>query len=118
MRKSKQYRYYSTFKILFWLALITAYIAAVLPQNIAPTVPALSDKAHHIFAFIVLGLLLRLAYKINYWYGLLFLVGFGMFIEISQYFTPTRAAEAKDVIADLVGALIGFKLYKYLRKVL
>ena len=112
------YKYNGIFRILFWLALITTYIAAVLPQNIAPTVPALSDKAHHIFTFIVLGLLLRLAYKVNYWYGLLFLVGFGVFIEISQYFTPTRAAESKDVIADLVGIFIGFKLYKYLRKVL
>ena len=118
MRKSKLYRYRSTFRILFWLALITAYIAAVLPQNIAPNVSALSDKAHHVLAFIVLGLLLRLAYKINYWYGLLFLVGFGVFIEISQYFTPTRAAEGEDVIADLIGIFIGFKLYKYLRKVL
>ena len=118
MRKLKLYRYRNTFRILFWLALITAYVAAVLPQDLAPNVPALSDKAHHILAFIVLGLLLRLAYKINYWHGLLFLVGFGVFIEISQYFTPTRVAESKDVIADLIGAFIGFKLYKYLHKVL
>ena len=118
MRKSKLYRYRSTFRILFWLAFITVYIAAVLPQDLAPTVPELSDKAHHVLAFIVLGLLLRLAYKINYWYGLLLLVGFGLLIEVSQYFTPTRVAESKDVIADLIGTFIGFKIYKYLRKVL
>jgi len=118
LRKSKLYSHRPTFKVLFWIALITAYIAAVLPQDLAPNVPELSDKAHHVLAFVVLGLLLRLAYKINYWYGLLLLVGFGVFIEVSQYFTPTRAAEGKDVIADLVGTFIGFKLYKYLRKVL
>ena len=118
MRKSRIYRYRPIFRVLFWLALIVAYVAAVLPQDIAPAVPELSDKAHHVFAFILLGLLLRLAYNVNYWYGLLMLVGFGMFIEISQYFTETRVAEEKDVIADLIGSFIGLKLYKYLRKVL
>jgi VanZ family protein len=97
---------------------LVAYVAAVLPQDLAPTVPELSDKAHHVFAFVVLGLLLRLAYNINYWYGLLILMGFGVFIEVSQYFTITRVAEEKDVLADLIGSFIGLKLYKYLRKVI
>ena len=118
MRKSKLYRYRSFFRVVFWLAIIIAYVAAMLPQDLAPTVPELSDKAHHVFVFVVLGLLLRLAYNINYWYGLLVLVGFGAFIEVSQYFTATRVAEEKDVIADLIGAFIGLKLYKYLRKVI
>lgn len=98
--------------------MITAYVAAILPQDLAPTVPELSDKAHHVFAFVVLGVLLRLAYKVNYWYGLLILVGFGVFIEVSQYFTTTRVAEKKDVISDLIGSFIGLKLYKYIRKVI
>jgi VanZ family protein len=93
-------------------------VAAILPQDLAPTVPELSDKTHHVFAFVILGLLLRLAYNINYWYGLLILVGFGAFIEVSQYFTVTRVAEEKDVLADLIGSFIGLKLYKYLRKVI
>ncbi len=118
MKKSKLYRYRSTFRVIFWLAVVVAYVAAVLPQNLAPTVPQLSDKAHHIFAFVVLGLLLRLAYKINYWYGLLVLIGFGAFIELSQYYTPSRVAEFKDIVADMFGAFIGLKFYKYLRKVL
>ena len=118
MRKLRLYKYRSTFRVLFWLALVVAYIAAILPQGSAPSIPELSDKAQHVFAFVVLGLLLRLAYKINYWYGLLTLLGFGIFIEISQYFTSTRVAEEKDVIADFIGSFIGLKLYKYLRKVI
>ncbi len=117
MRKSKLYRYRTQFRVLFWLVIVVAYVASVLPQDLAPTVPELSDKAHHVFAFVVLGLLLRLAYNINYLYGLLMLVGFGAFIEVSQYFTATRVAEEKDVIADLIGSFIGLKLYKYLHKV-
>ena len=118
MIKSKLYKYRSTFRVFFWLALAVAYVAAILPQDLAPTVPQFSDKAHHVFAFVVLGLLLRLAYNVNYWYSLLILMGFGVFIEVSQYFTPNRMAEGKDVVADLIGAFVGLKLYKYLRKVI
>jgi VanZ family protein len=66
----------------------------------------------------VLGLLLRLAYPIKYWYGLLILIGYGAFIELSQYFIPDRAAEMKDIFADILGSFIGLKLYKYIKKVI
>ena len=118
LRKSKLYRYRPTFKVLFWLALIGSYVAAVLPQDIAPTLGPLSDKAHHVLAFVVLGLLLRLAYQINYWYALVFLVGYGAFIEFSQLYAVNRSAEMEDVAADLIGSFTGLKLYKYLRKVI
>jgi len=100
------------------MALVVSYVSAILPQEIAPTIGTLSDKAHHVFAFVVLGLLLRLSYQINYWYGFLLLILFGAFIEISQYYTPDRCAEYKDIVADTIGAFIGLKLYKYLRKVM
>ncbi len=100
------------------MALIVAYVVAILPQDSAPTLPALSDKAHHVIAFLVLGLLLRFAYHINVWYGLLILVGFGIFIEFSQYFTPNRVPESKDVLADFIGAFIGLNLSKYVVKVI
>jgi len=118
LRKSKLYKFRTAFKIVFWIALIVAYTAAILPQDFAPQITGFSDKVHHVFAFVVLGVLLRLGYDIKYWYALLVLVGFGVFIEVSQYFTPTRFADIKDVIADLIGAFIGLKIYKYLRKVI
>ncbi len=118
MRKSKLYKYRTQFKVLFWLAIIVSYVAAVLPQDMAPSIPSLSDKAHHVFAFVVLGLLLRLGYQVNYWYALLSLTAFGVFIEFSQIYAVNRFAEEKDIVADLIGAFIGLKLYKYLRKVI
>ena len=118
MRKSKLYKYRSTFKVLFWLAIISSYVAAVLPQDMAPTIGPLSDKAHHVLAFVLLGLLLRLAYQINYWYALIFLMGYGAFIEFSQLYAVNRSAEMEDVAADLIGSFTGLKLYKYLRKVI
>ena len=118
LKKSKLYRYRPQFKILFIIALIVSYIAAVLPQDLAPHISNLSDKAHHVFAFVVLGLLFRLGYKINYFKALILLVLFGGFIEVSQYFVEGRFAESKDIVADLIGSFIGLKIYKYLRRVI
>ena len=112
------YSYQKEFRILFWLALFTSYIFALLPNTLAPHVPQVSDKVHHIFAFIVLGILLRFSYRISYWYALFILFGYGVIIELSQYFLPTRSADYQDVMADLIGSFIGLKLYKYVRKVI
>ena len=118
MKKSKLYKYQTQFKILFFLALLVSYVAAILPPDLAPHVESLSDKAHHVLAFVVLGLLFRLAYPINYWKALILLLLFGGFIEFSQYFVEGRCAESKDMLADLIGSFIGLKLTKYLRKVI
>ena len=112
------YRYQTQWRIVFWTALFTSYLFAVLPDTLAPHVPQVSDKIHHIFAFVVLGLLLRISYRISYWYALCTLLGYGIFIELSQYFLPTRSADYQDVVADIVGSFIGLKLYKYVRIVL
>jgi VanZ family protein len=95
-----------------------SYVAAIVPQDIAPVLGPLNDKSQHILAFVILGILLRLGYQINYWYALLLLLGYGIVIEISQLFTTNRSAEQADVVADLIGSFIGLKLYKYLRRVI
>ena len=118
MRKSRLYRYRTTFKILFWIAIIVSYIAAVLPQNMAPVIGSFSDKTHHILAFTILALLLRLGYKINYLYAFLILLGYGAFIELSQLYAVNRSAEINDFLADGIGSFIGLVLYKYLRRVI
>lgn len=114
----KLYKYRSIFRVLFWLALVVSYVAAVVPQDMAPTLGSMSDKGHHVLAFVVLSLLLRLGYQIDYWYALLLLLGYGVFIEVSQLYTINRSAEQADVVADLIGSFIGVTLYKYLRKVI
>ncbi|CAA6826637.1 MAG: Teicoplanin resistance protein VanZ [uncultured Sulfurovum sp.] len=118
LKNAKVYEYQKQFKVLFWIALLVSYIFAVLPHDIAPSIPEVSDKAHHVFAFVVLALLLRLGYHINYWYALLSLVAYGVLIEFSQIYAVNRFAEYKDVIADTIGTFIGLSLYKYIRKVI
>ena len=98
-------------KPLFWIALIVSYIAAILPQDMAPTIGPLSDKWTHFLAFAVLTLLLRLAYRISSIQTTAVLLFYALFIEFSQYFTPNRCAEVLDVVADAIGIAIGLLLY-------
>ena len=116
MIKSLLQPYSHQLRSLFWVALIGTYIAAVLPQEIAPTLGPLSDKWTHFLAFAVLTLLLRLSYRITAVQTTLFLFLYGILIEISQYFTPNRCAETLDVAADMIGVAIGLLLYMFLKK--
>ena len=116
LRRYPLYRYQTLFKGLFIVTAVAIYILAVLPQDQAPHF-SWSDKANHIFAFVVLGLLFRLGFRLNGWKILAVLILFGISIEVSQYFTPTRSAEWADIGADTIGSLIGLKLYKYLRRI-
>jgi len=114
--KSLLQPYSHQLRSLFWVALIGTYIAAVLPQDIAPTLGPLSDKWTHFLAFAVLTLLLRLSYRISAVQTTIFLFCYGILIEVSQYFTPNRCAETLDVVADMIGVSIGLLLYMLLQK--
>ena len=103
-------------KPLFWIALVGSYIAAILPQDMAPTLGPLSDKWTHFLAFAVLTLLLRLAYCISSIQTTAVLLFYALFIEFSQYFTPNRCAEVLDVVADAIGIAIGLLLYWILER--
>ena len=116
LRRYPLYRYRRQFRLLFVVALIAIYILALLPQAQVPDFHW-SDKANHLFAFVILGLLLRLGFRVSYWQSLLWLIAYGALIELSQYFTPDRSAELADIGADMVGSFIGLKLYRYLCKV-
>ncbi len=117
MSRSLLYRYQKLFKWLFIIAIIAIYILAMLPQNQAPQLHW-SDKVSHVFAFMVLGFLLRMGFRISYFHSLTLLILYGAFIEASQYFTPDRSTEMADIGADAIGTFMGLKLYKYLRRLL
>ncbi|AKF25938.1 hypothetical protein YH65_03620 [Sulfurovum lithotrophicum] len=92
-------------------------MAAIVPQEIAPTLGPLSDKWTHFLAFAVLTLLLRLSYRTKVLSTVAMMLFYGVFIEISQYFTPNRSTEFLDVAADAIGIAIGLLLYAGLERV-
>ncbi|MCF6206822.1 MAG: VanZ family protein [Sulfurovum sp.] len=109
-------QYSKTIRITFWLMLTASYIAAILPQDVAPTMGDLSDKTLHFLAFGLLTLLLMLSYRLKWWQGALYMLTYGVFIELTQAFTPTRCSEGLDVVADGIGIAIGLVLYAGYKK--
>ncbi|MFT3930526.1 MAG: VanZ family protein [Spongiibacteraceae bacterium] len=88
------------------IALIAITTLSLMPSQ---SVPAGSgwDKFDHWAAFFTLSLLGCNAYPQRpFWQITLALLGYGIGIEIAQYFTPDRYSEALDVVADSIGILI------------
>ncbi len=112
------FNYLLVFRVFFWLALLGSYIAAVVPQDMAPKVGSLSDKSIHFIAFAVLTLLLRFAYSITWFQTFLLLFVYAVFIEFSQFFTPNRSAELLDIVADAIGVGIGLLFYPFTKRLI
>jgi VanZ family protein len=110
-----RYKYSSALKALFWTALIASYLAALVPQEIAPRFGSLSDKGAHFIAFAVLTILLQMAYTPIWIKTFLWLLSYAVWIEISQLFTSDRSSEMLDVIADAIGIVIGLTVYFIIR---
>ncbi len=101
------------FILLFFIILfIIMYLATTTNPHMA-VVQSMWDKANHFAAFITLYVLLSLAFKdLSITYKVFLLLGFGMLIEIVQYFIPGREFSFLDVVADSVGIFMGVMFYK------
>ena len=73
-----------------------------------PVAKDINDKINHIAAFYVLSLLVDFSWpKTGFRFSkVLWLLGYGLAIEIVQYFLPHRAFSLFDVGADAVGLLL------------
>lgn len=89
-------------RLLFWAAVIFAFVMAVLPHP--PAVPGQpNDKIQHIAAFTALSLLGTWAYPRSLLHLLVGLSLFGAFIELVQAIPALhRDCDVKDWIADTV----------------
>jgi len=91
---------------LFWFTLVVVSALAFMPGDDVPPITTGWDKSNHSLAFFVLTLLAALSWPKQLWWRLaLAMVGYGVFIEIVQYFVD-RDADMFDVVADSVGILI------------
>ena len=95
------------FKLIFWMALVGSYLLAIVPLDKAPVITPFSDKGNHFIAFAFLSVSLFYAYRVSYMKIALWMVAYGIWIEFTQYFIPSRYAEFLDIVADVVGIVIG-----------
>lgn len=111
------FRIQRLFTIAFWAAALFAYLAAVLPQQEAPSFSS-SDKVEHVVAFFTLAVLSRFAHP--RWSFLLLaalLGGFGAFIEFSQMIPALhRDASIYDWYADMAAVAVGLLVAGFARR--
>ncbi len=100
-----QSRYLTTFyRIVFIIAiLIITFLATT--QRIYPVAATFNDKLNHLFAFLVLALLADFSFpRSSFGYAkILPLLGYGITIEIVQYYLPNRIFSLYDIAADSFG---------------
>ncbi len=104
----------------FWALWAFATYMALAPVDTLPEIDV-SDLATHGLAFFVLSLALCAAYFPQVgdnlrqaWRPLLWLLLYGIALELIQALLPTRAAELKDLLVDVIGICSGLLLYRWL----
>ena len=96
--------------MLFALALAICTYFAFTPRHF-PILEHIYDKARHAAAFTVLAGLADLAFPRTR-FGrdkIVWVLAYGVMIEVVQHFLPYRSAEVLDVVADTVG-VVGYAL--------
>ncbi len=96
-------------KYLLWFIISAIFILAALPVKKMPGA-GFSDKVNHIMAFFVLSIFALLAYPGMYLRSGLWLMFYGILIEIVQIWIPGRNCSLSDLVADLCGILTGMGL--------
>ena len=110
------------------ITLILLLIAiAYLSLTPSTSISVGNDKAGHFIAYGTLMInigLITLPKIMRFRSGIIFAVGYGMLMEIGQYFVPGRTFSMYDMLANVLGVAIGIivsilfgkRLQKWLKK--
>jgi VanZ family protein len=96
-----------TYRLMLAAALLAITYLATTSRQI-PILENVDDKIIHVAAFYVLGLLADVSWPASGFRlpKALALLGYGLAVEIMQYFLPHRTFSLFDLGADAVGLLI------------
>jgi VanZ family protein len=106
------------FRALFIAALVVTTALATTSRSI-PGVEDINDKVNHVFAFFTLALLSDFSRPESRFDArkIIFLLGFGLAIEITQSFLPYRSCSMFDLGADAVGLFLYRTSIPFLMKI-
>jgi VanZ family protein len=98
---------------VFWLSVFVTIVLTLMPSNQIPSQIQIWDKAEHAIVFFILMFTGGVTYsKHAEWVGLA-LISYGTAIELAQeYLTTSRNGDKFDIVADVVGVIIGYVLFK------
>jgi VanZ family protein len=98
----------------FYAASTLVAIFSLVPSGALPPT-SIGDKVEHVIAYAVLGLLGAASSERGVMRVILGLAVFGVAIEMLQAFSPGRAPDPLDVVADIIGSGLGCSLALLLR---
>lgn len=97
----------------FCVGLLVTGIIVALSHSPLPIADLFSDKIQHVSAFFIFAALFHLAWSRSFWlYVFLPLLAYGGLIELLQGMTTWRSMSWGDVVADAVGILLYYAVYK------
>lgn len=103
-----------------WRTLLAAMLAVVTWLALEPAPPEVADlgwdKLNHLCAFAALAWVAAAAFAPRWRTVAAGLLAYGVVIELLQAMTPTRSAEAADVLADALGLALGLGLFMLARR--
>ena len=117
--------YSKSLPVVLWAFLI--FLGSSLPSAKASDNGVIDFAAHKLAHIVEYGVLYLLYYRSvagNFWdqkiekvlQSLLFIVLYGAFDEYHQSFVPGRSPRARDVFIDLLGGILAYFLWRYLRQ--
>lgn len=108
-------------KTRFWRLTLAGLLIVVLGLSLLPLgadAPTTGwDKTNHLLAFSTLAIVGCLAYPTRIPTLLMALLVYGALIEVLQSLTDYRFAEWGDLLADALGLLLGWSLWRLARVV-
>ena len=105
-------------QVLFWSWALGVLILSVIPnQKIFVKQGSLDFDPHGYFQhFLAYGIGMYIGLKVNKNKTAMFIVLFGIFIEIIQYFLPYRSFNLFDILANLSGVIFILIIYSLFLK--
>jgi VanZ family protein len=105
-------------KLSFWFAAVLIGVLSLMPVDfLPPQAFDVWDKAQHAGAFAALALLGLSAYPRSCWQVGLGLLAYGAAIELAQSATGWRFGDWLDLLADLIGIILGSLTVLAIRRV-
>lgn len=90
----------------FYLASALVFALSLMPAAALPSA-TIGDKAEHLIAYALLGLLGGVISERGVLRTILALAAFGIAIELLQTFSPGRSAGVLDALVDIAGVCLG-----------
>jgi len=96
-------------RVLPFLAVLAVILFSGLKPDPVPQLFDQQDKLHHLLGFAALMFTMRLAFpRWRLFWAVLFSLSAALLIEVAQGLQPHRTASTGDMLANMLGVLLGW----------